>query len=59
MQFFGGKFDFVDEARVRQNFDSYPKAFLTVFQVLTLENWNDVLYNVMRSGVNPVLCTIY
>lgn len=59
MEFFGGKFKFDEQARVRQNFDSFPMAFLTVFQILTLENWTDILYNCMRSGVNPLLSIVY
>lgn len=59
MQFFGGKFDFKGQAITRQNFDSFPKAFLNVFQILTLENWTDILYNCIRSDVNPFLSIFY
>jgi voltage-dependent calcium channel R type alpha-1E len=38
MQIFGGKFDFED-GRPRGHFDSFHWAFVTIFQVLTLENW--------------------
>ena len=60
MQLYGGKFNFYRENEVkRQNFDNVGDAFLTVFQILTIENWNDVLYLGIRSGVNPVLTTVY
>lgn len=49
MQIFGGKFDF-DDDKPRANFDSFFRAFVTVFQILTLENWQDVLYDGMRSS---------
>lgn len=35
MEFFGGKFEFNEQLVTRQNFDSFPMAFLTVFQILT------------------------
>lgn len=38
MQIFGGKFDF-EEGSPRANFDQFNIAFVTVFQVLSLENW--------------------
>jgi hypothetical protein len=52
MQIFGGKFDF-PEGKPRANFDDFHWAFVTVFQVLTLENWNVVLYDAMRSDAGP------
>ena len=33
----------------RHNFDTFFWAFLTAFQILTGENWNEVMYDVMRS----------
>lgn len=59
MQAFGGQFEFPDQKRTRQNFDSFPKAFLTIFQILTLENWTDILYNCMRSTVPPIISITY
>ena len=43
-QMFRGKM--IDESGElsRANFESFPWAFVTVFQVLTGENWNEVLY---------------
>ena len=59
MQFFGAQLNFPDAAFTRMNFDSQPNAFLTVFQVLTLENWTDILYNCMRSSVSSIITIIY
>ena len=34
----------------RSNFESFSVAFVTVFQVLTMENWQQVLYATMRAS---------
>lgn len=46
MQLFGGKLtaETLGE-KPRSNFDNFGIASLTVFQILTGENWNEVLYN--------------
>ncbi|CAG0896176.1 unnamed protein product [Darwinula stevensoni] len=45
MQLFGGKFDFnAAEEKPRSNFDSFWQSLLTVFQILTGEDWNAVMY---------------
>ncbi|GAU95712.1 hypothetical protein RvY_07287-2 [Ramazzottius varieornatus] len=53
MQLFGGKFNFED-GTPPGNFNSFPIAMLTVFQILTGEDWNEIMYNGIRStgGVN-------
>jgi len=48
IQVFGGFF-FFPEGVPRGNYDSFLIAFYTVFQVLTTENWNSVLYDSMRN----------
>ncbi|VUZ42011.1 unnamed protein product, partial [Hymenolepis diminuta] len=48
MQLFGGEFNF-EEGLPAQNFDSFVKSLLTVFQILTGEDWNSVMYNGIRS----------
>ncbi|KAK4469124.1 hypothetical protein MN116_006708, partial [Schistosoma mekongi] len=48
MQLFGGDFNF-DEGRPTQNFDTFVKALLTVFQILTGEDWNTIMYNGIRA----------
>ncbi|KAH8273977.1 hypothetical protein KR044_006825, partial [Drosophila immigrans] len=44
MQVFGGKFNYNDEEKVRQNFDCFWQSMLTVFQIMTGEDWNAVMY---------------
>ncbi|CAG9109037.1 unnamed protein product [Plutella xylostella] len=49
MQVFGGRFDYApEEQKERHNFDSFWQAVLTMFQVLTGEDWNVVMYH----GIN-------
>lgn len=43
MQLFGGQFNFPDETPPT-NFNTFPIALLTVFQILTGEDWNEVMY---------------
>uniref|UniRef100_W8B5H6 Voltage-dependent L-type calcium channel subunit alpha n=2 Tax=Ceratitis capitata TaxID=7213 RepID=W8B5H6_CERCA len=46
MQVFGGKFNFEpSEEKPRGNFDCFWQSLLTVFQILTGEDWNVVMYN--------------
>ena len=47
MQLFGGRFEFYDGIP-RMNFNSFWAAFLSVFQILTMENWQQIFYNAMR-----------
>uniref|UniRef100_A0A4W4FM08 Voltage-dependent calcium channel alpha-1 subunit IQ domain-containing protein n=1 Tax=Electrophorus electricus TaxID=8005 RepID=A0A4W4FM08_ELEEL len=47
MQLFGGRFTFEDYTPT--NFDTFPAAIMTVFQILTGEDWNEVMYNGIRS----------
>lgn len=60
-QVFGGtfKFDVYSFDRQRYNFDSFSNAFFTVFTILTIENWNGVLINCLRSSANSILAVIY
>ena len=50
MQIFGGEFNF-PEGLPRGNFDNFHWAFVTTFQVLTTENWNDILTSSLRSSL--------
>ncbi|XP_048107594.1 probable voltage-dependent R-type calcium channel subunit alpha-1E isoform X3 [Alosa alosa] len=47
MQLFGGRFTFEDFTPT--NFDTFPAAIMTVFQILTGEDWNEVMYDGIRS----------
>ncbi|KAK1886012.1 putative voltage-dependent N-type calcium channel subunit alpha-1B, partial [Dissostichus eleginoides] len=53
MQLFGGQFNF-DDGTPPTNFDTFAAAIMTVFQVLTGEDWNMVMYDGIKSqgGVN-------
>ncbi|XP_050519467.1 muscle calcium channel subunit alpha-1 isoform X6 [Diabrotica virgifera virgifera] len=44
MQVFGGRFNKDTEEKTRYNFDSFWQSLLTVFQILTGEDWNVVMY---------------
>ena len=59
-QIFQGRYDFGPEMELpRENFESFEIAFITVFQVLTMENWQTVMYSAMLASHNsPVLKTI-
>uniref|UniRef100_A0A8C5FSD6 Voltage-dependent N-type calcium channel subunit alpha n=1 Tax=Gadus morhua TaxID=8049 RepID=A0A8C5FSD6_GADMO len=48
MQIFGGQFNFEEETPTT-NFDTFPAAILTVFQILTGEDWNAVMYHGIES----------
>uniref|UniRef100_A0ABM5F6V3 Voltage-dependent N-type calcium channel subunit alpha-1B n=1 Tax=Pogona vitticeps TaxID=103695 RepID=A0ABM5F6V3_9SAUR len=48
MQLFGGQFHFNNETPTT-NFDTFPTAILTVFQILTGEDWNAVMYQGIQS----------
>lgn len=48
MQAFGGRFIF-DEESPASNFDRFTSAILTVFQILTGEDWNMVMYDGVRA----------
>uniref|UniRef100_A0A336MGI3 Voltage-dependent L-type calcium channel subunit alpha n=1 Tax=Culicoides sonorensis TaxID=179676 RepID=A0A336MGI3_CULSO len=50
MQVFGGKFNFDPlNDKPRGNFDSFWQSLLTVFQILTGEDWNVVMYDGIRA----------
>ncbi|XP_069595187.1 voltage-dependent L-type calcium channel subunit alpha-1S isoform X2 [Ranitomeya imitator] len=53
MQMFGGKFDFEDTEIRRSTFDTFPQALITVFQILTGEDWNSVMYNGIMAYGGP------
>ncbi|KAI8579947.1 hypothetical protein K450DRAFT_239855 [Umbelopsis ramanniana AG] len=58
MQLYGGDFTHVaatDEPVMR--FDTFYQSFLALFQILTGENWNEILYDTMQSQAN--ISTVY
>lgn len=64
MQLFGGKFNYTgldmfnesDDEKPRSNFDDFINSMFTVFQILTGEDWNEVMYTGIESygGVNSM-----
>uniref|UniRef100_UPI0037E81493 dihydropyridine-sensitive L-type skeletal muscle calcium channel subunit alpha-1-like isoform X2 n=1 Tax=Semicossyphus pulcher TaxID=241346 RepID=UPI0037E81493 len=63
MQVFGGKFNFPNHLKPRSTFDSFPQALITVFQILTGEDWNAVMYDGIMAHGGPsmpgILVSIY
>nr|XP_043879778.1 dihydropyridine-sensitive L-type skeletal muscle calcium channel subunit alpha-1-like isoform X2 [Solea senegalensis] len=63
MQVFGGKFNFPNQTKPRSTFDSFPQALITVFQILTGEDWNAVMYDGIMAHGGPsmpgILVSIY
>uniref|UniRef100_A0A672ITG2 Voltage-dependent L-type calcium channel subunit alpha n=1 Tax=Salarias fasciatus TaxID=181472 RepID=A0A672ITG2_SALFA len=63
MQVFGGKFNFPNRAKPRSTFDSFPQALITVFQILTGEDWNTVMYDGIMAHEGPsmpgILVSLY
>jgi uncharacterized membrane protein len=76
MQFFANRFRFDDGGdpalpitsdewifapdRPRSNFDSFTQSFVTVFQLVTIDNWNTVMFDCQRAlggaaGLFPVM----
>uniref|UniRef100_UPI00398F61F7 voltage-dependent L-type calcium channel subunit alpha-1D n=1 Tax=Pristiophorus japonicus TaxID=55135 RepID=UPI00398F61F7 len=53
MQLFGGKFNFDETQTKRSTFDNFPQALLTVFQILTGEDWNMVMYDGIMAYGGP------
>ncbi|KAL7311607.1 calcium channel protein [Mucor circinelloides] len=49
VQLFGGDFKFVQEDEPSMRFDNSYQAFLALFQIMTGENWTDILYDAMHS----------
>lgn len=41
------------------SFRSFPRAFLTVFQILTLENWYQIIFVSLKTKVSPVITVVY
>jgi hypothetical protein len=57
MEVYGGQLDFQKETR--QNFNDFFNSILTVFQIMTLENWPDILIMCLRSSVPTPITIIF
>ncbi|XP_064334916.1 voltage-dependent L-type calcium channel subunit alpha-1C isoform X5 [Camelus dromedarius] len=53
MQLFGGKFNFDEMQTRRSTFDNFPQSLLTVFQILTGEDWNSVMHDGIMAYGGP------
>jgi hypothetical protein len=65
MQFFAGALKFNADGEPdsngsspRYNFDNFYESFLSVFIILTGENWNEMMYNAMRA-TSPIACVYF
>ncbi|CAK63561.1 unnamed protein product (macronuclear) [Paramecium tetraurelia] len=56
MAFFGGQ---LSKTPSRQSYDDIQSAFLVVFQVLTLENWNSILWDLLIQDVSAFITVPY
>ena len=64
MQIFGGNLNFEENfdgpsGVPRTNYDSFNSAFLTTFQLLTMEGWNQLFYDALRSNVARPISAIF
>ena len=57
-QIFAGKLN-IPKFPLRSNFDSFDQALVTSFQLLTIENWNDVLLTIMQSQIPYAVSITY
>ncbi|KAM8830836.1 dihydropyridine-sensitive L-type skeletal muscle calcium channel subunit alpha-1-like [Synchiropus picturatus] len=55
MQVFGGKFNFPDDRPRRSNFDNFPQALISVFQILTGEDWTAIMNDGIMAYGGPVI----
>ena len=58
IKLFAGKWNYPD-GLPRPNFDSFNNAFISVFQLLTVENWPVLLYAGMRNQFQPLVALYY
>lgn len=55
IQIYQGNYTFGPDAELpRGNFEEFGIAFVTVFQVLTMENWQDVMFESMRASQGSI-----
>ncbi|KAL4477034.1 hypothetical protein ABPG72_011731 [Tetrahymena utriculariae] len=58
MSLFGGSFNMPDKP-TRMNFDSFLNSAFAILQLLTLENWNNLLQICIRSNVSNFLSVLF
>ena len=57
MQIFSGNFS--SSSNSRANFDSFHSSFLSTFQILSVENWQSILYAAMNSQAGYASCLYF
>ena len=50
VELFKNRFNF-NEGIPRSNFDGFQNAFLSIWQVLTMDNWTEIYHNAMRTSL--------
>ena len=58
MTIFGGKFSEI-HSTVRMNFDSFLESAFSVFNLVTIVLWTDILKVALRTSVNPAISITY
>lgn len=58
MQIYAGKLQYED-VKPRLNFDSFSAAAVTLFQLLTFENWTDVVEACYKSSVSHAVTMVF
>uniref|UniRef100_A0A7M5WIZ7 Voltage-dependent calcium channel alpha-1 subunit IQ domain-containing protein n=2 Tax=Clytia hemisphaerica TaxID=252671 RepID=A0A7M5WIZ7_9CNID len=53
MQLFGGSFQTSYSGTSRTNFNSFGKAMLAVFQIMSCEDWNSIMYQGIKAYGGP------
>ena len=48
MQLYGDKYGNFNDGKPRSNFDSFPRAWLTIFQVTSGDEWMAITWEAMR-----------
>lgn len=58
MEIWKGKLD-IENTFVRSNFENFFNSFLTVFQLMTMENWQELLFLTYKSEASNVMAIGY
>lgn len=58
MQIYGGQFNLRNN-EIRISFDDFEQAFFSIFQLLTMENWQEIIILTFRTDVNKFLTALY
>ena len=57
IQIYSGNLD--NSIGIRQNFNDFQSAFAATFQLMTVENWNDILTITLNSSVGASITALY